>query len=290
MSKVIISFIILISIHLILAQGIEKITELRGLDDSLGTTHLFYRIGYDSNNFNPIYHLNVSANTDIFFLEAYRFTFPYPTGEINVGISDLEFINNDPSKYIWCGSAIMPDNIGYIAFYNNLGSFSKFESINNIELSKQDTNLIFADYSGYMIKSTDYGLTWNDNPIDSLPYISLSSVSPFNDKIIFGIESNEFLSKSIDGGNTFITVDSSGWAINKTNILFDMDSSTIYAITSRGDKWYLFLSTNSGNSFKRIYESNQELIAAIDSSRSGRIFLCEEKLTASNSLSLLCDL
>jgi hypothetical protein len=270
--KNVILIIFFFSSTVIISQEQSKFTELRGFEDVNGNTHLFYRMGSNENALNNIYHLNINVNSDSLFLYTFSYSAPY---NVYYAISDFDFIENNPQKYIWCGLAMYPDNVGYISFYNNIGSFSKFDAINNIELSRQDTNLIYADYNRYLIKSIDYGLTWDDENIEYLPNFRLISLSPFNDKILFCLNYNNHLVKSINAGTSFQTVDSTYWFDLYTTILYDKDSIHIYALTEHDKKWRLFLSKDSGNSFKNIYESDLILSASIDLLNSGSIFLCD---------------
>ena len=114
MKKLLLIFIAL-TFYNIFSQNHFVFTELRGLEGNSGNTHLFYRTGTIKSITNSIYHFNVKENSDTLFLLAYYYGFPFG---YYVGISDFDFFNSDPQKFIFCGSAEWPDAIGYISLYN----------------------------------------------------------------------------------------------------------------------------------------------------------------------------
>ena len=110
-----------------------EFSELKGMEDQQGNTHLFYRIYTSFENdpiyesTNHIYHLDLFNAIDTLFL-----TTKYhsdPVYNFNLWISDIEYWNNNPAEYIysggatagpyWEGSAFVqrfdgyPNNVGY---------------------------------------------------------------------------------------------------------------------------------------------------------------------------------
>lgn len=104
----------------ILPQNVSpQFSELKGMEDAQGNTHLFYRI-YSFTNSSPeyytetnsIYHLDLNTKSDKIFLYDGGYSDPIQSSGINV--SDYEFWDKDPSKYIYCGSSGGIDFIGYV--------------------------------------------------------------------------------------------------------------------------------------------------------------------------------
>ncbi len=79
--------------------------DLRGMEDSTGTTHLFYRVLDSESRFvytNHVYHLNTESSLDsLLFEEQYfentRDTLPYDF----VGVSEYHFLENNVNKVIY---------------------------------------------------------------------------------------------------------------------------------------------------------------------------------------------
>ncbi|MEQ9308499.1 MAG: hypothetical protein RLN90_03530 [Balneolaceae bacterium] len=106
--------IVLVLVSFPLSAQEKYFHELKGMEDSTGTTHLFYRmyerIPYQCsmeetgellyNSYNNIYHLNTSTNED-----SLKFNHYYKPWCLNgyadaERISDYDFYSNDPSKWI----------------------------------------------------------------------------------------------------------------------------------------------------------------------------------------------
>ena len=82
-----------------------EFSELKGMEDQSGNTHLFYRI-YSSTQANEIYdrrndiyHFNLNNNIDSLFLMDYGHEDPAWTFHISVG--DYDFWNFDFTKFIF---------------------------------------------------------------------------------------------------------------------------------------------------------------------------------------------
>ncbi len=69
--------LIVISFSIHAQQKYYTFSELRGLEDNSGNTHLFYRKyhfegdQYNNSGVNNIYHLNLANNNDTIFLDDY---------------------------------------------------------------------------------------------------------------------------------------------------------------------------------------------------------------------------
>lgn len=79
--------------------------DLRGMEDSTGTTHLFYRVMDSESRFvytNHIYHFNTEDKTERLLFEEQYFENPRDTLPFDfVGVSDFHFLENDLNKVIY---------------------------------------------------------------------------------------------------------------------------------------------------------------------------------------------
>jgi len=256
------------------AQNYYTFTELKGIEDQLNNTQLFYRkftSGYDSTvgyyYSNSIYHLDPVMEIDTLLLIDGGF------GDWFNEINDYDFWKNDYQKYIYAGTDISTEGTPKVYRYDQSEPVfvsTMWGSSRNIEISRQDTNLIFAifDY-GINFKSTDWGNTW-----DTLAYgYEILSVSPFNDSVIFASQSLT-LFKSTDGGNSFQTVDTGRIYLN--NFLYDSDGIHIYTLDRKYGN-HLIVSDDNGEPFSwtERYSSTNQIYVSIDYSQSGSIYLAD---------------
>ncbi len=90
--------------NLIFAQD-KYFHELRGFEDSTGTTHLFYRVLDSEARFvytNHVYHLNTESNLDSLLFEEQYFENPHDTLPYDfVGVSEFHFLENDVNRLIY---------------------------------------------------------------------------------------------------------------------------------------------------------------------------------------------
>ena len=254
-------------------------SELRGMEDKNGNTHLFYMLYcyYQDTDLvetdNDIYHLDLLKKNDSLF-------FPSAGKTINSNtfyniVNDYDFWQNDPTKFIYSGiwwynneggSFIRKyaDNpYNQIIFYSGMG--------NSIEISNQNDSLLFAGMP-HLILSSDGGKKWSIiNPNENFNFVSLS---PLNDNILFASDTHNNLLKSIDRGVHFRIVDSFNYNYNNhQKFLYDSDSIHIYYISDQK----LFISNNKGDSasWAKKYSSTNNLYLAIDDSVSGTIYLAD---------------
>jgi hypothetical protein len=274
-------FILVLSFYsqIILAQVDGKFVEMKGLEDSAHNTHLFYRYSYheDLGNFsyrfhNDIHHLNLNNNSVVLFLLDYRG--PY-NNSYGIEVFDFEFWNNDPTKYIYCGTEgmILIGGQGYIRKSTGICQTPSSLSIYRIVISDSDPDLVFCEHipSYITYKSTDAGVTW-----DALDYEfgNVIWINNFNNEVYSS--SNQKLMKSNDSGNSFYISDSSD---QSTVCLWnDKDSSYIYRLDYTFNSQF-FVSDSNGlfGSWKLRYTSPNNLFISIDTSISGSIYLAENK-------------
>lgn len=239
-----------------------KITSLIGLEDSSGGSILFYRAGSDQNEYNSFYRLNISTQTDTFFLEAFRNFFP--TGEISKSIYDLEFFNNNPNDFIYCGEMVWPDNHAYI-MRNNIFGQGGVPPFSNVEISKQNPLRVFASVNGSnSLLSVDGGYSWSN---ESFINFFLISLSPYDEKTMFGMN-NHHLVKSLDTGNSYTEVDTATWNGN-SRFYYDIDGTHIYGCSSEYDgSSFVSVSDKNGDAFswKKIWESGRKVFISVDQS------------------------
>jgi hypothetical protein len=281
-----------------LSQDKREFSDLCGLEDKNGNTHLFYRIyelkenqnfsndGYEINN---IYHLDISVGKDTLFLKDVHYD---STGYFEI-VNAFDFWHNDPSKYIYGGVLGGFDGSSFIKRFDNVTSYGLMNgSVNKIFISWQNDSLVYASEVDRIIeKSTDGGLSWqriNDltNPR------GLLSVSPYNDQYLFLLKNFLSLNASTDGGKTFIdlNIDSN----NGTAFYFDPDSIHIYAVISQGYgsvtpvTWYLKVSDGIPDfySFRDTYSikpQNNKILLAVDNSISGTVYAATGNLIYKSS-------
>lgn len=278
---ILILFLLLLSSESFFPQTPYKhyFSGLRGLEDKNGKTHLFYTLFeafknpdyYEDNTSVTIFHLNLADNSTSEFLQAgYKCGLPYCTGR---SISDFEFWNNDPSKYIYAGNNGGMDPNPYFERYDGTETNAKgFWGILNIELSKQNDSVLFYSSAFELYKSNDYTADWSLASNDFL----LVRLNPFNDNILFGQSKKGDLVKSFDGGKSSFTVDTVRFGYSDIyKFFYDKDSSYIYRIVDKR----LFVSSKSGSpfSFEHKFTGRKDLLLTVDTKTSGRIYIADGK-------------
>ena len=256
------------------------LTELRGMEDQKGNTHLFYwqknLTGNDSvgKYENNIYHLDLSNGIDTLFLEQYGLVYRYYT-EYSESIGDFEFWNNDPSKYIYTKTVCGFDcSASIIRFDGNPDDLQfGFVGIGKAAISKQNDSTLYSSYQ-YLLKSTDGGRNWFVAN-NSEKYLEFISLSPFNDSVIFAVNSNVQLVKSTDGGAAFSFSDNLGFMEhNNLPFYFDKDSIHIYRLNPQ-QKIYTSNNKGEANTWSKKYSSTNNLYLSIDDSISGSVYLAD---------------
>ena len=277
-------FVVVLSLTFSLQISAQNVSphfsELKGMEDAQGNTHLFYRIfsslgayPYPHSSNNSIYHFDLEANTDTFFL--------YEGGSSDIlfnswkTVDDYSFWNNDPSKYIYCGSEIGIDGIGYIKRYDQGNGFYYGFGGFNIDISRQNDSLIFVNL-GQIFISTDGGITWDEALQQSdFNFISLSA---FNDNVMYGYNPPGKLLKSIDRGINYSVVDTfKSDDSYSTKFYYDIDETHLYRINRHFLQHYLSASDNQGDPFSwsNKYLSNNPIFFSNDESQSGAIYLAD---------------
>ncbi|HEY6907407.1 MAG TPA: T9SS type A sorting domain-containing protein, partial [Ignavibacteriaceae bacterium] len=156
---------------------------------------------------------------------------------------------------------------------NDSDKYTDFSAFYYSDISKQNSLNTYGG-NGSLVRSFDGGLTY---PQDSILNFHMISVSDFNDKMIFGIDDNNNLIKSFDGGRTSIIVDDN--PVYETpyfnpKIYYDTDQSHIYR-TNKSVSYNLYVSDDNGNSYTWELQSEypQPFVFANDQSASGTCYL-----------------
>jgi len=261
-----------------------QFSELKGMEDQQGSTHLFYRIyEYFSNQFgftveNSIYQFDLESLTDSLFLRDYIHSDPVMMNAITV--NDYKFWNNHSNQFIYAGVIGGQDPVPFInrfdQEYNLLNYFCC--EVKNVDISQSDDSLIYAGGQMYgenqanSVRSFDGGFSWT--PInDTLTFLSLN---PFDDNVLFLETYYGFLYRSTDAGNTFNLVDLLNQPASSSSFLYDMDQLHIYRLFSNQT---LRVSPDKGEPFswQTKYSSDSEIFISNDESVAGTIYLADKK-------------
>ena len=262
-----------------------QFSELKGMEDQLGNTHLFYRIYSHTENFpvysytyNDIYHLDLNSLSDTLFLRDYIESNPVLFNSIQV--KDYGFWNNQTDKFIYCGVIGGQDPIPFINRFdmeNNLLNYFCCE-VNQIDISNFDDSLIYA--GGYLynvpqsnsIRSHDGGFTW-ETVNDTLVFLSLN---PYDDNLMFFENLSGDIYRSIDAANSFHLVDVMNESGSSDSFLYDNNQLHMYRIYT--DRTFR-VSPNKGEAFswQTKYSSDSEIFISIDETTSGTIYLADKK-------------
>jgi hypothetical protein len=264
------------------AQNVSlHFSELKGMEDAQGNTHLFYRIsssyeqGYFSSDSNLIYNFVPHTLIDTIFLYDGGYCDIF-TG-YSVGVSSYDFWNQDPAKFIYCGmQSNCYEGSGYISRYDSqYVRNGLFETYIIINISKQNDSLLYCAYP--IMRSTNGGFNWGIVS-DSMTFLSLS---PFNDQVYFASGpfywwGGSYLYKTTNGGDTFSPVDTLG--NSNFDFYYDIDGNNIYRLGWLGYPTYsVKRSAVQGNAFtwENIYSSQNVLYLCLDESQSGAIYLAD---------------
>lgn len=252
----------------------QQFHSLEGIEDSAGNTHLIYRLGSQYYHFNPLYKLNLKTGYEKMIMDA--FYNRYPGGELAKAVRDFEFFPNDTANFVNCGYVIYPDNHGYIARNDSigLGGMSDYQII---DISKQNPNKVFVSDYYYTYESSDAGYTYTSFP-DSVLQFPLVSVASFDDKIFFGVDEDNNLIKSLDGGLTSYKGDASIiFRDQDLKFLYDVNNFHVYRVNSNLGGYSFHVSNNKGDAltWTKTYESTKPLLISIDPSQSGVVYLAD---------------
>ncbi len=255
--RILILSVLLLLTNISFSQSYLHLFELRGIEDSLGNTHLFYRYGYYGYQGiscwqKNIYHFDITNNTDTLFILDYGVD-PIGNGCEGQFINDYEFFDNNPAKYFYGGYDYYIDPAPILQRYDGAITLpvSTFGGITEIEISEQNDSLIYVSLNNLLLKSTDggYNFTFNE---DSLAFIdnALISLSHNNDKQIYGIDQNKLVRSEDEGQSYIIVDDDSHWGSNfDKELYYDADAQHIYSVSTSSNESALLISNSNGDPF-----------------------------------------
>ncbi len=261
---------ILVLLFAVFASNIfsQSFLSLGGIETSEGETILLYHYGtQDFRAYAPVYKYDVTSGYEKKIMDAY-----IVNESLSRSVQDFEFFPDDTANFINCGFGMMPDNIGFVAY--NDSSVAGFQSpFYYVDISQQNPLRTYAG-DGMLNRSFDGGLSY---PEDSVLNFNMISVSDFNDNEIFGLDQQNRLIKSFDGGRTSIIVDDIPLYDNlyfHPKLFYDPDQTHIYRMNAY-DSYNLFVSAGNGNSYTWVLKNQypQPFIFSNDPSQSGICYL-----------------
>lgn len=278
MKKFSIIFLLLFNTYLF-SQSYSHITELRGLEDSLGTTHLFYRYisphsGCWSRN---IFHYDLQNYIDTLFIPDFGYEVIPEWGCEGDFVNDYEFFNNIPAKYFYCGYHLWIDPVALLRRYDGDIPIETF-ALTELEIFKFNESLVYASDGQRLFKSTDGGYNFEFDDSSQLIDASIISLSHNNDSQIYGVNNNQLV-RSEDDGLSYIIVDNSYWVEN-SELYYDVDGEHIYGLSGAFNfqlQTYLsniYISDDDGNPFtwNSILEYQGRVWFANDEINTGEIY------------------
>ena len=259
-----------------------QFSELKGMEDQNGNTHLFYRIYTNFENppvydwSNHIFHLDLYTGSDTLFISSSGHE--DPAYNFNRWVRDVDYWNNNPTEFIFSGgyslgpyfegSAFVERFDGY---YNTIDYF--WGSADYVDISPSNDSMLYLGVNAYggfqTLASSDGGRNWDTL---NLGYQFLS-LNPYFENIYFVENEDRELLRTTDSGNTFNLVDPE--SLPDTRFLYDSDQLHIY----RNANNKLIVSDNLGEQFswETKYSSDSKIFISNDKSVSGTIYLAEEK-------------
>ena len=241
-------------VSVLTAQNVSpQFSELKGMEDAQGNTHLLYRIysHQHSNDFdsgrNDIFNLVPGTSIDTIYLHDGYTCGPYMGW--GTTIFDFDYWENDLSKYIISGDFVTCfEPSPFISRFDSGNVYTDWSNFtNDIYISKQNDSLLFGLPN---LISYDGGFTWDTLQLEYAPI----SIADFDDNVYFAIDYAYLASsiyKSTNSGNSFYLVDTAGTNWN-TKFYYDVDNNHVYR-TFFSDllEFTLKGSSNQGDVYKR---------------------------------------
>ena len=273
------------------AQNVSpQFSELKGMEDEQGNTHLLYRI-YSYQEIQPfgfyednsLYHYNLTNQTDTLFIRESGSDI-----SAHIYINDYKIINLNPMHYIYAGSACGIEcspfayNSNYGVIFND-GSWGTSFKIGY----GQNPNLIYyglstlGDSAIATLRSNDGGQNW-----DTLSSRKIfMSLNPYDNQSSFYLDNlTHGVFKSSDSGVTYYIADTTQTFNNPNSpeFYYDPDQNHIYRNSVSGGssyEYYLAVSFGKGEPFSwsNKYYSNTPIFFSNDVSQSGSIYLADKK-------------
>jgi len=277
--------IVLLSTAATFSQNVSpQFSELKGMEDQSGSTHLFYRIHTSIDNdpiyewSNHIYHWNIFAEVDTLFITASGIE--SPGYNHNKWVGDVDYWDNNPDFFIYSGGQTFGPFFEGSAYVQRFDGFKNYfglfwGSANYVNVSSSNDSLVFlginTDGGFGLLSSSDGGRSW-----DSLSVIyQFLSLNPHFENIYFVEDWDRRLFRTTDAGNTFNLVDPE--FLPDTRFHYDLNSQYVY----RKAYHKLIVSDNLGEQFswQTVFtnSTSDPFYFSNDISVSGSIFISEGK-------------
>jgi hypothetical protein len=253
-----------------------RFSELRGMEDSTGVTHLFYRIhsefAYPSNPpdqsyTNNIFHFIPGKDIDTMFLSDFS-TIP-PAGSSNT-VYDFTFWHNNPNLCLLAEMVCHFDcRMNLVSPQTSTTVFSFGPS--KLAISKTNDSAVYVlGASSYF--SIDGAKTWLYKTFSFTPY----SVSPLHGNVLFGLQNNKPVISEDTGKTTSVIADD--YAYSSVSFYYDEDGKHTYMVAGTDNGYILKGSDNEGKagSWTTLHYSLYPIFVNIDPQRSGRIWLADQ--------------
>ncbi|MBT8380685.1 MAG: T9SS type A sorting domain-containing protein [Ignavibacteria bacterium] len=268
-----------------------RFSELKGIEDQQGNTHLFYRIYSVEPVFlgaitdNSVYHFDLSNNSDTLY---FKDKIIKSVSQSAIIVGDYDHWNNDPNLFIY-GGAFIFEYVPHPEIYRFDGQGNFISGgcggvVGKIKISFNDDSLIYAgirdDFYPYpkcSIISTDGGWNWEGFSDD---YV-FQSILPDQDSILFAIsKTSKTLYKTTNSGLTYYEVDTSA-ASPVTYFNYDPDGQHIYRISSSPffSQYILRVSDDRGEplTWQTSYVSSSDIYISNDQFTTGVIYLANNR-------------
>ena len=279
--------------------------ELKGIEDSTGVTHLFYRM-YEESTFqcsesngghiltstkNHIHHLDIFSKSDSVKFEDYYSPWCLEGIADSERIIDYDFYHKNPNKWIISSSFEYSVGVGdylknYLSFHipiivkQSHQKHSQDYIPRELYLSPAGDSL-FLDSKGISIPFPGNGEQWPEfdsyeefkNYADSLSFnLEILAIHPAIDSLYYARDAGGNLYKSENYSGNFNLSDSS----YHREVKFDTDTLHIYSLTSSG----LLRSDNLGelNSWELMgidFKYSAPRFFTVDNSLSGQLFISD---------------
>ncbi|WP_083909842.1 T9SS type A sorting domain-containing protein [Gracilimonas tropica] len=308
MKYILISFLCLTGVSSVFGQSKIKeayFHELRGMEDSSGVTHLFYRMykkteGQCSENnggqtliswSNNIYHFDAEAKSDSIKFKDYYSPWCIDGMYNSEGINDYDFYENDPKKWVISSSFEYNHGVGdYLGNSLNFeipiaikqsrqNSYQEYFPLNFYLSPNQDT--LFMDSDGTTIPFPGDGQKWPEfkdydgfiRYADSLSFdFEMLGIHPAIDSLYFsrGPKGELFRSETYSG--TFTKVGT----IGLNEIVFGADDLHMYYVHNSGISRSDSLGVSgSWESSEIDFATSSQKFLTIDSKKPGALYVSD---------------
>ena len=280
-------FLFLINFFFSSISFAQYFTQFFGMASDSNSTYLFYRTNtQDPGNIGQsffLYKYNIETMQETVFQNDMNYSSGGST-KVYTLTKDIEFINNQPDKYI---ITRFSDSRAYyglsLIIKNGITIFSTGSAGLNIEKSEQNPSLFYVSAvdgfrtspgspdkkKDYLIKSTDEGISWVYKETD----FYLLSVNKNDYNIKFGFKNNKLVIAENDSTFSNKVVDSVyNWVNYYTKFYYSSDRKHIYTTAVKDKSKFLLMSDNNGYTWKSIIKSDDTLLICLDKERPGNLY------------------